>query len=191
MYMYVICQKYVVTLKSNSCCLYTGTRRVLKAAPVNALHETHCLTQIPRGKLHQHKLQPRLLMPSKGFGCFWAKYVLPQSWLLALCYKWGNRCATACSAESPEVQVPLAFTESWIWSNLKMLISCTQWKWGCLGFWSCKRCTDNFTRGTSESCLNYSVLLQTPVKTGTEIRNDFLKQATNSKGITIGNEEKK
>lgn len=127
----------------------------------------------------------------KALGASQLKYVLPQSWLLALCYKWGNRCATACSAESPEVQVPLAFTESWIWSHFKMLISCTRWKQGCLGFWSCKRYTDNFTRGTSESCLNYSVLLQTPVKTGTEIRNDFLKWATNSKGIITGNEGKK
>lgn len=127
----------------------------------------------------------------KPLGASHLKCVLPQSWLLALCYKWGNRCATAWSAESPEVQVPLAFTESWIWSRLKMLITHTLWKWGCLGFWSCKHYTDNFTPGTSESCLNYSVLLQTPVKSGTEIRNGFQKQARNSKGITAGNEKEK
>jgi len=44
-------------------------RRVLKAAPANALDDTHWPTQVPRGKLHQ-KPQPRLLTPSKGFGCF-------------------------------------------------------------------------------------------------------------------------
>lgn len=66
-------KKSIVQLKSNSLCLYTGTRRVLKAAPVNCLDETHWQTQIPRGKLHQHKLQPRLRAPSKGFGCFSAE----------------------------------------------------------------------------------------------------------------------
>lgn len=33
--------------------------------------------------------------------------------------------------------------------------------------------TDNFTQGTPECCLNYSVLLQSAVKTGTEIMNYF------------------
>lgn len=46
---------------------------VPKAAPVNALEESHWLTQTPRGELHQHKLQPRLLTPSKGCRRFAAK----------------------------------------------------------------------------------------------------------------------
>lgn len=54
--------------KRNSHCVYTGTRKQ-ETALASVLDETHMLTQIPGGKLHQHKLQPRLLTPSQGFGC--------------------------------------------------------------------------------------------------------------------------
>lgn len=159
--------------------IYSETQKQLMLSSTLApnvywkLHLWMHWTRLDDGRCISTNSGPGCSRLPKALGAFQLMYVLPQSWPLALCYKRGNRCATACSAESPEDQVPLAFTKSWSWSHFKMLISCTQCEWGCLGFWACKRYTDNFTHGTSESCLNYSVLLQTPVKTSKEIRNDF------------------
>lgn len=114
---------------------------------MNVLDEMQWPIQIPRGNCTSTNFSPGCSYLPKVLGASQLKYVLPKSWLLALLQVRQQMCY-CLQCREPWSPGSAGFYWSWIWSHFKMLISCTQWNWGCLGFWSCRLYTDNFTHGT-------------------------------------------